>query len=273
MARRHTRLSLGALTLTGLAAAAVGLTAPASAATTDLVYTCQVPILGPQDFTVSLDTDAPATATVGDTVTANVTGSVTLNDATIGGMTGLLGWTHAEGTTTSDVTNMTTPRTAVSATQATLPLTGGSVTLANLTAGEHTIDAPESFVSNFKGYNAAGEEAGQFEIPCSYTSGTKVVDTITVSEAPVEEPVDPPVDDDEPTDPPVEEPVDPPADDDSDDDGADDDTTGGSPQRPDVVQTDDQALGTSPVLLGGLTLAGAGAATLLAARRRMAAQR
>ena len=255
MARRHTRLSLGALTLTGLAAAAVGLTAPASAATTDLVYTCQVPILGPQDFTVSLDTDAPATATVGDTVTANVTGSVTLNDATIGGMTGLLGWTHAEGTTTSDVTNMTTPRTAVSATQATLPLTGGSVTLANLTAGEHTIDAPDSFVSNFKGYNAAGEEAGQFEIPCSYTSGTKVVDTITVSEAPVEEPVDPP------------------ADDDSDDDGADDDTTGGSPQRPDVVQTDDQALGTSPVLLGGLTLAGAGAATLLAARRRMAAQR
>ena len=255
MARRHTRLSLGALTLTGLAAAAVGLTAPASAATTDLVYTCQVPILGPQDFTVSLDTDAPATATVGDTVTANVTGSVTLNDATIGGMTGLLGWTHAEGTTTSDVTNMTTPRTAVSATQATLPLTGGSVTLANLTAGEHTIDAPDSFVSNFKGYNAAGEEAGQFEIPCSYTSGTKVVDTITVSEAPVEEPVDPP------------------ADDDSDDDGADDDTAGGSPQRPDVVQTDDQALGTSPVLLGGLTLAGAGAATLLAARRRMAAQR
>ena len=271
MARRHTRLSLGALTLTGLAAAAVGLTAPASAATTDLVYTCQVPILGPQDFTVSLDTDAPATATVGDTVTANVTGSVTLNDATIGAMTGLLGWTHAEGTTTSDVTNMTTPRTAVSATQATLPLTGGSVTLANLTAGEHTIDAPDSFVSNFTGYNAAGEEAGQFEIPCSYTSGTKVVDTITVSEAPVEEPTDPPVE--ERTDPPVEEPTDPPADDDSDDDGADDDTTGGSPQRPDVVQTDDQALGTSPVLLGGLTLAGAGAATLLAARRRMAAQR
>ena len=259
MARRHTRLSLGALTLTGLAAAAVGLTAPASAATTDLVYTCQVPILGPQDFTVSLDTDAPATATVGDTVTANVTGSVTLNEATIGGMTGLLGWTHAEGTTTSDVTNMTTPRTAVSATQATLPLTGGSVTLANLTAGEHTIDAPDSFVSNFTGYNAAGEEAGQFEIPCSYTSGTKVVDTITVSEAPVEEPVDPPADDD--------------PDDDGADDGADDDTTGGSPQRPDVVQTDDQALGTSPVLLGGLTLAGAGAATLLAARRRMAAQR
>ena len=36
---------------------------------------------------------------------------------------------------------------------------------------------------------------------------------------------------------------------------------------------DDQALGTSPVLLGGLTLAGAGAATLFAARRRLAAQR
>ena len=259
MARRHTRLSVGALALTGFAATAVGLSAPASAETTNLVYTCEVPILGAQDFTVSLDTDAPESVTPGADVTAAVTGSVTLNDATINGMVGLLKWAEAEGVTTTALTDLTTPRTPVSATEKTLPLTGGSVMLTDLAAGEHTIDAPESFTSTFSGYKADGSAAGEFEIPCEYTSGTQVIDTITSEEAPVEdEPTE-----DEPTEPEPTEPE--PTEDDDDATGSGDDTSG--PQRPDVVQTDGGALGASPLLLGGATLAGA-AVALLAARRR-----
>lgn len=264
MARRHARLSVGALALTGFAATAVGLSAPAHAATTDLVYTCQVPILGAQDFTVSLDTDAPESVTPGTDVTAAVTGSVTLNERTINGMVGLLGWAEAEGTTVSDLTNLTTPRTAVSATQATLPLTGGSVTLTDLAAGEHTIEAPGAFTSTFSGFKADGTAGGDFEIPCTYTSGTQVIDTITAAEAPVEEEPTEPTEP-QPTDPPTTEPTEPPATDDDDTEGAGDDTSG--PQRPDVVQTDGGALGASPLLLGGATLAGA-AVALLATRRR-----
>ncbi|MBM6547175.1 hypothetical protein JNO54_13640 [Janibacter sp. YIM B02568] len=146
-----------------------------------------MPILGAQDFTVSLDTDAPESVTPGADVTAAVTGSVTLNERTINGMVGLLGWAEAEGTTVSDLTNLTTPRTPVSATQATLPLTGGSVTLTGLAAGEHTIEAPDAFTSTFSGIKADGSAAGEFEIPCEYRSGTQVIDTITAEEAPVED--------------------------------------------------------------------------------------
>ena len=242
---------------------AIGLSAPAHAATTDLVYTCEVPILGAQDFTVSLDTDAPESVTPGADVTAAVTGSVTLNDATINGMVGLLKWAEAEGVTTTALTDLTTPRTPVSATEKTLPLTGGSVMLTDLAAGEHTIDAPESFTSTFSGYKADGSAAGEFEIPCEYTSGTQVIDTITAAEAPVEEEPTEPTEP-QPTDPPTTEPTEPPATDD-DTQGTGDDTSG--PQRPDVVQTDGGALGASPLLLGGATLAGA-AVALLAARRR-----
>ena len=216
--RTRRRLSAGAAATLGLGLAGLGLAAPANAATT-LTYTCEVPIIGAQDFQVSMDTDAPDSGSVGETVEANVTGSVTLNDTTVNAMTGLLGWRKASGTTTtSDDLVLTTPLTVVSdgsTVNAELPFTGGPVPVALEAEGEQTIDAPDSFTSVFQGYDADGAEKEEFEIPCTYASGNQVIDTVTVEAA--DPPDEPGTDDDHDNDGTDE----PGTDDDHDNDGTD----------------------------------------------------
>ncbi len=72
----NTRLiaAAGALALSGTA---LGVVAPANAATGTLTYTCTVPASGAKQFTAVADTDAPAKIAYGESVTPTATGTIT----------------------------------------------------------------------------------------------------------------------------------------------------------------------------------------------------
>lgn len=281
MARRHTRLSTGALALAGIAVTTVGLSAPAQAKT-ELVYTCETAV-GPQDLTVVLDTNLPDTAQTGSTISGKVTGTVTLNANLSNAMAGFLGWDYVSGTTPatatiSDGTNsqtvqttLTTPKTHfysadgwVTDDTPDLPLVGEEATITDAAAGTYTISAPDSFTSTFQGYGRDGAETGSpIPVPCTYKSGDTVIDTVTVTD-------DAPPTDDPTTPTPTDDPTTPT----ETTFTASSSSSSSGPETPGVVQTDDSSTpgGPSALLLGGAGLAGAGLVTVLMGRRRAAAR-
>ena len=69
---------VGAAGAVALAAGTLGVMAPTDAATGTLTYTCAVPGLGDQPFTMVADTDAPKKIAYGETVAPTTTGTVTV---------------------------------------------------------------------------------------------------------------------------------------------------------------------------------------------------
>ncbi|WP_207233858.1 hypothetical protein [Janibacter limosus] len=241
MAKRlKTRLSAGAALVTGLGMMGLATAVPAHAAAT-MQYSCTTP-LGPQVLDVKLDTDAPETATTGEALTITPSGTVTLNESISNAMAGALGWedvsadipgvvaTISNGTDSADfTTDLSIPRTTIRTNGAwvtdstpDLPITGTAQSTTIEQAGSYTLSAPDTFNTTFHGYDAAGETGTLSPIAsvCTYVpdSGSKVIDTITVTEAPTtpppttDEPTTPPPTTDEPTTPPptTDEPTTPP---------------------------------------------------------------
>lgn len=201
--------SLGALSLVGGASLiGVAAMAPSASAATELVYTCNTAV-GDKDVTVAIDTNAPTSGTVGSPITVSkVTGQITLPGDLGNAMAGFLGWNYVsgstpntvtiagpDGTTTQDV-QLTTAKTHIFNNgwvndgtyggfgpdgHLVLPLAGSpDTTMTPKNAGTYTISAPDTFTSTFTGTKADGSTAS-LDSACAYKSGTKVVDSITVT--------------------------------------------------------------------------------------------
>ncbi|GAB3587926.1 DUF6801 domain-containing protein [Calidifontibacter terrae] len=212
-AGRRTLAGVGALGLLG-GSVMVGLGALTSSAKadTELVYTCQTAV-GPQDITVNIGTDAPATATVGDSVTiSKISGKITMGSGLANAMAGFLGWVAVSGSTPNDTVlagpggttvypvNLITAKTTIygpggwtndgtyggfstNGGTLVLPLTASiDQTVTASAAGTYTVSAPDTFTSAITGYKADGTPT-ELPTPCTYKSGNKVVDTIIVSDA------------------------------------------------------------------------------------------
>lgn len=140
------------------------------------------------------------------------------------------------------------------------------------------LQAPETFTSAFTGTKADGSTF-ELDVPCTYESGNKVIDAVSVVETteeptepePEPEPTAPEPTEPAPTEPAPTEPTEP-----TDPQPTTPAPAGpAEPEVPEVVQTDGltqagQTGDEQPVAfaLGGLLLAGAGAGTVLVARRR-----
>ncbi|WP_313956485.1 DUF6801 domain-containing protein, partial [Dermacoccus nishinomiyaensis] len=201
--------SLGALSLVGGASLiGVAAMAPSASAATELVYTCDTAV-GAKDVTVAIDTNAPTSGTVGSPITVSkVRGQITLPGDLGNAMAGFLGWNYVsgstpntvtiagpDGTTTQDV-QLTTAKTHIFNNgwvndgtyggfgpdgHLVLPLAGSpDTTMTPKNAGTYTISAPDRFTSTFTGTKADGTTAS-LTSACTYKSGTKVVDSITVT--------------------------------------------------------------------------------------------
>lgn len=281
-----TRASAGAALVTGLGLMGVATAAPASAEVTgSLEYTCQEVgqnIQFTDPWTVDLTLDVPKAVEQGETIPAGgITATVTPGaDATQTmqglGVTSLEGtaettYTFGEGGTARDVA-LTVPKTDV-------PATGTVSVDATGESTEETAPAEDVNVPITAGDFTAqleNQDGFVFQIECTAPEDA-TVGTVAVGDAepPAEEPEEP-AEPEEPSDPPADDTEEPPA----DDTGAGDDAGAGSgdaaePEVPGVVQTDGVANGsalTSPtaIALGGLLLAGAGASTVVVARRKAA---
>lgn len=272
-ARLKTRLSAGAALVTGLGMMGVATALPAQAAAT-VTYTCTVDGTS-QDIDVTFDTNAPGSVAPGETLTVDsVTGAATIP--------------LADAPSPSDAAEVTAPVTApvttggrttgtVDTTLSSEDITVGAgdvqVSLAShetqsivvpVEAAGQTFEVlvPESFEATLSGFT----EGGPITVPCSTTMTDTVIDTVEVTSPEMDEGSDDAEDTSEVHDPADEQP--PAAE-------APSDSPAEKPAVPQVVQTDgltprmlpqeDNTLGYA---LGGLLLAGAGAGTVLVARRR-----
>ena len=260
--RLKTRLSAGAALVTGIGMIGLATAVPAQADSTDLVYNCTTPV-GAFDFNITLSATDTDSATVGDTVSLAPSGTLTIPTQVANAMAGFLGWNYVEGdasgveATVSDGTETATVTTDLEITRThiwtgsawvqddtpELPITGTGGDVNAEQVGTYTVSAPDAFSAAFRGYDANQAQLGDaVTSECSYVSGERLIDTITVSEATTE----------------------PTA------------TTG--PETPGVVQTDgfdrvDRTGDTTAAFaLGGALLAGAGAGAVVVARRRRGAQ-
>lgn len=279
-ARLKTRLSAGAALVTGIGMMGVATALPAQAATT-VTYTCTVSLNGDPlaqgPVTVTMDTNAPETVAPGETLTVDsVTADITIpvegiNPAEVDG---------------SDV-YMTVP---VNAPVRTSTGTPGTVS-ATLTSGDVQVDdgQVQTSLSSTDAQSivvpveAAGMSLevlvpptldGTLSLPidgaimdtaltCETTETDNVIDTVVVTSPEMDEEPDDAEDTTEGHDPANGEQ--PPA----------GDAPAEEPAVPQVVQTDGltpqmlpQEDPTAQYALGGLLLAGAGAGTVLVARRR-----
>lgn len=216
--RLKTRLSAGAALVTGLGMIGLATAVPAQAAAT-MQYSCTTP-LGPQVLDVTLDTDAPGTATTEDELTIKPSGTVTLNANISNAMVGALKWddvsasipgvtaTISNGTDSADITtDLSIPRTTIGDSGSfidgnstpELPISGTAQTTTIAAPGTYTVSAPSTFNATFNGFDAAGQTGDLSPIAsvCTYVagSGSQVIDTVTVTDAP------------EPTDPTTSEPT------------------------------------------------------------------
>lgn len=212
MAKRlKTRLSAGAALVTGLGMMGLVTAVPAQA-DSSLVYSCTTP-LGDKTFDISLSATDADTATVGDTVTLSPSGTLTLSSDVANAMAGFLGWNYVEGDAdgvTATVTNGTDSAPVTTDLSITrthifdgswvqddtpdLPITGSGGEVVAEQAGTYSVSAPDTFSATFRGYDADQQlVGGPIESDCTYVSGSKVIDTITVTDAPVV--VEPEVDD------------------------------------------------------------------------------
>lgn len=200
--RLKTRLSAGAALVTGLGMMGLATAVPAQAATS-LQYSCTVDGVQSQTFDFTLDSGA-SDATVGDTLTFTPSGTVALDSTTIealnagnvktvDGQLPAVGITVSNGTQTAPAPmDISIPRTPITGTTTTLPLSGAERTVDASAAGTYTISAPDNFSATLTGYDDADQSVGSLDFDCTYVadSGSKVIDTITVADAPATPEVD-----------------------------------------------------------------------------------
>ncbi|WEV76737.1 hypothetical protein O9K63_08965 [Janibacter cremeus] len=271
-ARLKTRLSAGAALVTGLGMMGVATALPAHAAAT-ATYTCTVE--GPdgpveEDISVTFETNAPATVAPGNTVTVDsVTATATIP---LAGASSPAEGAEVTVPVTAPVTvdgepigtvdaELTSEAITVDATEVQVQLAdhqSRSIEVPLEAAGRiFQVLVPESFDATFSGFA---------EVPiiasCETEESAQVIDTVVVTSPEMEEEPEDAEDIAEVHEPADEQPP-----------GGD--ASADEPAVPQVVQTDgltprmlpqeDDTLG---YVLGGLLLAGAGAGTVLVARRR-----
>lgn len=165
-------------------------TSPAAHAESDeLTYTCTVPILGDQSFTVVADTNAPASVTVGDTFTPKVTATVTIPENVRGAVYGLLDARTAEGTGqaqtlvdgVASTVDLSVPTTEIpDSGSLTVVATGTGAPVEATEAGEIVLSTGD-FTSHLEFKKEDGSEALTADVPCSLDEGQDAtVDTVTV---------------------------------------------------------------------------------------------
>lgn len=272
-ARLKTRLSAGAALVTGLGMMGVATALPAQAATS-ATYTCTVE--GPsgsvtEDISVTFDTNAPETVAPGNTVTVD---SVTATAAIpLAGASSPAEGAQVTVPVTAPVTVDGEPIGTVDATLTSEAITveetevqvqladrqSRSIEVPVEAAGQtFQVLVPGSFEATFSGFAEVPITAS-----CVTTESAQVIDTVVVTSPEMEEEPDDAEDTAE-----VHDPTD-------GEESSTGDTSGEAPAVPQVVQTDGltpQMLpeedNTLTYALGGLLLAGAGAGTVLAVRRR-----
>ena len=175
----------------GLVTASAGFLAPANAAGTPLTYSCNAPVLGPTPFTVTNDSNAPATMYVGQSAAIKLTSKVTIP----GSMASLLyavGGRTADGTATAKGTiggKATTSTLAVPTTtipqegDLTVTATGNGGTYKATKPGRVTLTAGD-FTSTLNIYDEDGAPLTGISpatVPCTAPAGANTTfDTITV---------------------------------------------------------------------------------------------
>ena len=274
-ARLRTRISAGAALVTGLGALGVAAAMPAQAATT-VTYTCTVEVDGhtiPTEVQATIDTNAPDTVGPGETLTVDrVTADVTIpvpgltaEDADSGSVS-LVVPVEAPVRSGADVrgtvgTTLTLESAQVSDGQvrATLASTDTHSVVVPVEAAGATVEVfvPPTLEGTL---TVPGDEGPNVAVSCSTTDTDNVIDAVVVTSPEMDEGPDDAEDTAENHAP-----------------GGDGTAAPTAPEVPAVVQTDGltpAATGngdhTAALALGGLALAGAGAGTVLVARRRAA---
>ncbi|KRF15400.1 hypothetical protein ASG90_11905 [Nocardioides sp. Soil797] len=160
----------------------------AQAESASLNYTCGVPILGDQTFSVVADTDAPDSIAVGETFTPTVTSTVTIPSNVSGAIKGLLGAETAEGSAVaqtlvngeSSSVDLTVPVTTIPDGELTVVATGEGAPVTATEAGEIVL-ATGDFSSHLLFKKADGSEALTADVDCALDEGQDAtVDTVAV---------------------------------------------------------------------------------------------
>jgi hypothetical protein len=182
--------ALGALALTG---GALGVVAPASAATGTLAYTCTVPVSGAKPFTAVADTDAPGKIAYGETVTPTATGTITFPEDVTTTLRDTVGAKKVDGKAdvAATVDGVATPWT-LAVPQTNVPPNGSLVLTGTGPAGTFTgtkvgtvFDiAVGNFTATINNYQANGTPTTTLPtavVPCVLNPGQNAaVDTIKV---------------------------------------------------------------------------------------------
>lgn len=196
MSIRMPKFAVRKVAATGVLALAAGAlstvaVSPAHAESAPLDYTCGVPILGDQTFSVVADTDAPAAIKVGDTFTPTVTSTVTIPENVAGAIKGLLGAETAEGSAVADTlvngqpssVDLTVPVTTIPDGALSVVASGTGAPVTATKAGEMVL-ATAGFTSHLLFKKADGAEAITADVVCVLNEGQDAtVDTIAVAKA------------------------------------------------------------------------------------------
>lgn len=273
--RLKTRISTGAALLTGVGMLGIASAAPAQAEVTgSLEYTCKevgqnIDFVDP--WKVEMALDVPEKVEQGETIPAGtIDATVTPGKDAAEKMQGL-GVKTLEGTGKTTYTfgedgeerpvELTVPKVDVPAEgDVTVAATGKSV---EETAPKEDVNVPIA-AGDFTA-QLENQDGFVFQIECTAPEdGT--VGSVAVGAA---EPEEPPAEEPPAEEPPAEEP---PAEEPPVEEAPAEEAPAGQPEVPGVVQTDDATdTGLStPLALGGLLLAGAGAGAVVVARRRSA---
>lgn len=300
MTHRHIRTSAGAAALAGIGIAAVGLAAPAQAATITQDYECTYTVLNigeiEGDAAVSVDftVDLPTSVEEGEQITSDVSAEVTIPDSRRDALYSLLqvravdapsDERNSAGVTVSNSSDsgdgdipFTAPLTAVPASGDLVVTATGSVSVTAPSPGTYDIDASD-LTAYIQGY--ADTEGQQLKttvtLDCTNVSDDTSVGMIEVTQASSSPS---PTTDEPSTTPTTDEPTSTPTGEDPDP------TTSGDPtatvsdsptsvKTPSLVQTDATQGGPgqgAALLLGGGLLAAVGGLGLVLTRRRSSAQ-
>lgn len=194
---------VAAVATTGLIATSLGVMATTTSAQAEselLNYDCEVPILGAQTFTVQLDSDAPETIQVGETVSTVTTATVNVPDNVRGAVHGLLGGRTVSGTAEAtgfvneveETIAMTVPETEVpDAGELAIVASGDSGELVGENVGDTITLSAGDFTSSLVFLKEDGTEALAADIPCTLQEGQNAtVDTVEVVEEGPSEPAE-----------------------------------------------------------------------------------
>lgn len=166
-------------------------TAPATAASAALVYTCTVPAVGAKTFTVSLDTDAADSIAFGEKITPALSASLTIPEDLANSLRGLQA-KKASGSSSQDlVVDGVTATVAMTIKESVVPPNGPIVldatgTLAEMTgkrAGTPIAITAANLTATLTFTQANGTPAfGPVTVPCTLNPGQNpVVDSIAVT--------------------------------------------------------------------------------------------